>query len=142
MVRTSTSGLIVVFLIRDLLSIMLVFTRAALDVRLVRGRAVGVGAARIDGWYPLLADWFKVNMDGARDISNGRASCGGVLRDNEELWGMYLRLEYAWELGARKVIFEVDSADAVFTVQHRRKGLVRVPILTQVLALLDKAREV
>ncbi|KAK8590039.1 hypothetical protein V6N12_024423 [Hibiscus sabdariffa] len=37
---------------------------------------------------------------------------------------MYLRLEYAWELGARKVIFEVDSADAVFTVQHRRKGLV------------------
>ncbi|KAK8612067.1 hypothetical protein V6N13_132100 [Hibiscus sabdariffa] len=33
------------------------------------------------------------------------------------------------------------SADAVFAVNSRRKGFARLPILTQVLALVDKAWE-
>ncbi|KAK8998657.1 hypothetical protein V6N11_084043 [Hibiscus sabdariffa] len=40
------------------------------------------------------------------------------------------------------VILEVDSAYAVAAMHHQRKGRVRVPILTQVMALLDMAWEV
>ncbi|KAK8505458.1 hypothetical protein V6N11_047282 [Hibiscus sabdariffa] len=44
--------------------------------------------------------------------------------------------------GARNSSTEVDSADAVNAVKKRRNGFARIPILTQVLALLDEEWDV
>ncbi|KAL4309954.1 hypothetical protein GQ457_01G030200 [Hibiscus cannabinus] len=37
-------------------------------------------------WVSPLRDWFKVNVDGARDHSTGLAACGGLIRDHEGRW--------------------------------------------------------
>ena len=71
--------------------------------------------------------WIKLNDDGSV-LSNRRASCGGVMRDDSgqflrgfavnlgicpitvaEIWGAFYALDMAWMKGYRKVILELDS---------------------------------
>ncbi|CAA7023532.1 unnamed protein product [Microthlaspi erraticum] len=68
-------------------------------------------------WTPPMRGWFKVNTDGASRGNPGRATAGGVLRDEDgawccgfalnigicsaplaELWGIYYGLYMAWEM--------------------------------------------
>ncbi|KAK9020253.1 hypothetical protein V6N11_054743 [Hibiscus sabdariffa] len=65
---------------------LLVETRRAIDS--LGKLHVQLGASR-----PLIQQWtkpdpgvWKINVDGARDLANGRASCGGVIRDSNGLW--------------------------------------------------------
>ncbi|KAF7807156.1 ribonuclease H [Senna tora] len=86
-------------------------------------------ASCIVKWQKPNSDWLKVNVDGASKLdSSQRASCGGVARDHSghfvagfvknlgscnalhaELWSVMMGLDLAWEIGARKVVIEVDS---------------------------------
>ncbi|KAF7831789.1 putative ribonuclease H protein At1g65750 family [Senna tora] len=86
-------------------------------------------ASCIVKWQKLDSDWLKVNVDGASKLdSSQHASCGGVARDHRghfvagfaknlgscdalqaELWSVMLGLDLAWDIGARKVVIEVDS---------------------------------
>ncbi|KAK8572720.1 hypothetical protein V6N13_048300 [Hibiscus sabdariffa] len=80
---------------------------------------------------------YKLNTDGARCNTDGFASCGCVVRDalgawkfgfskfigmcevlEAELWGVVTGLRMAWDRGLRRIILEVDSADAVRSIQN------------------------
>jgi ribonuclease HI len=93
--------------------------------------------ARLIGWKPLVGDWIKLNTDGACKDGNV-AGCGGILRNNAgewrggfakhlgkcsayvaELWGVLEGLQYAWQLGYRKLEINVDS---IVVVQVLKKG--------------------
>ncbi|KAE8707058.1 hypothetical protein F3Y22_tig00110387pilonHSYRG00750 [Hibiscus syriacus] len=86
-------------------------------------------------WSPPMEGWFKVNTDAARSEVDGRASCGGLIRDNigrwragfakfigicstleAELWGIYIGMVLAWDLGIRRVIVESDNKEAILLV--------------------------
>ncbi|KAK8503952.1 hypothetical protein V6N12_019120 [Hibiscus sabdariffa] len=83
-------------------------------------------------WQFPRTGWVKVNTDGSRCPASGRASCGGVIRDENgsgswdsldfigvcstldaELWAVLDGLTQAWELGFRKVEIELDSLAAI-----------------------------
>ncbi|KAK8496590.1 hypothetical protein V6N12_003523 [Hibiscus sabdariffa] len=60
---------------------------AATNLRYQQVRALGTGAAVSPiNWCPPDAGWVKLNTDGARFSVDGRASCGGVLRDHNGVW--------------------------------------------------------
>ncbi|XP_019152396.1 PREDICTED: uncharacterized protein LOC109149189 [Ipomoea nil] len=82
-------------------------------------------------WRPPNEGWIKVNTDGCAR-TKGHSACGGVLRNNEgqyiggfskkigtcsaleaEVWGIYVGIQKAWELGYRKVMFETDCSKAI-----------------------------
>ncbi|KAK8630158.1 hypothetical protein V6N13_078964 [Hibiscus sabdariffa] len=88
-------------------------------------------------WIPPEDGWLKLNADGARASLDGRASCGGVLRDHNgswirgfskfigrcsvveaELWGIAVGMELAWSMGCRQLIVELDSSDALRMLQQ------------------------
>ncbi|KAE8707210.1 hypothetical protein F3Y22_tig00110386pilonHSYRG00026 [Hibiscus syriacus] len=81
-------------------------------------------------WKPPPKGWLKLNIDGARNIMAGNATCGGVVRNDEgkwitgifkfigtctaleaELWGTLEGLDEVWNQGARKVILETDIGE-------------------------------
>lgn len=104
-------------------------------------RSIGPGirqareSRRHQPWTPPERGWIKVNTDGCVKQTTGRASCGGIVRDEDanfvgaftlparncgvleaELWGIYHGLKKSWEMGYRKVIMESDSISAVRNV--------------------------
>ncbi|KAE8696959.1 hypothetical protein F3Y22_tig00110637pilonHSYRG00407 [Hibiscus syriacus] len=83
-------------------------------------------------WQPPAKDWLKLNTDGGRHSLTGTTMCGGALRDylgrwcfgfsklvgscsslDANLWGIYERLELAWNFGARRIILEMDCMNIV-----------------------------
>ncbi|CAN1762528.1 Putative ribonuclease H protein At1g65750 [Linum perenne] len=83
-------------------------------------------------WIPSPDDWISVNTDGSVIQPAGKAAAGGVLRNSQgsfigafsvnlgscsimraELRAAEIGLGYAWSLGARKVILQLDSLAAV-----------------------------
>ncbi|KAF7836240.1 cytosolic sulfotransferase 15-like [Senna tora] len=109
-------------------------------------------------WSHPEEEWLKVNVDGAcKSGTTERASCGGVIRDHEgrfllgftknlgycdvisaELWGIKMGLEVAWEMGARKIVIEMDSTYAhqlvLSRVQELHPCLSLVNAIHQILA--------
>ncbi|KAK9041594.1 hypothetical protein V6N11_016688 [Hibiscus sabdariffa] len=103
-----------------------------------RGRSAIVAQTRTMGhWIAPPEHWIKINTDGARSITSGLASCGGVGRDSSgtwcfgfsrdlglcsvleaELWGVYEGLTTAWSLGYPRVIVEMDCRDAYDMLVH------------------------
>ncbi|KAK8485889.1 hypothetical protein V6N11_069304 [Hibiscus sabdariffa] len=65
-------------------------------------------------WCAPATSWCKVNTDGSRCNTTGRATCGGVLRNEKGL-------NYAWHLGYRKHEVELDSLSAV-RILHGKVG--------------------
>ncbi|CAI9115790.1 OLC1v1016785C1 [Oldenlandia corymbosa var. corymbosa] len=76
--------------------------------------------------------WLKLNTDGSYNTISQEARAGGLIRNEEggwvkgftmnvgtttvtgaELWGVWQGLILAWEIGARKIIVEVDSSTAI-----------------------------
>ncbi|KAG7586822.1 Ribonuclease H domain [Arabidopsis thaliana x Arabidopsis arenosa] len=83
---------------------------------------------RMISWTAPPEGWVKVNTDGASHGNPGKATAGGVLRDETggwmvgfalhigvcsapmaELWGVYYGLYLAWERRATRVELDVDS---------------------------------
>ncbi|KAL4354905.1 hypothetical protein GQ457_06G005400 [Hibiscus cannabinus] len=67
--------------------------------------------------------WFHANSDAGRQLEDGSATCGGVIRNHEghwvqgvakfvgvcsaleaELWGAYITLLAAWSLGITRIV--------------------------------------
>ncbi|BFG28792.1 hypothetical protein CerSpe_150660 [Prunus speciosa] len=84
----------------------------------------------------------KINTDGCRKGEDGRIAAGGVLRDSfeqwmrgfavnlgvgevleVELWGIYLGLKIAWDIGCSAVVLESDSAIAVHLLNKNVEDL-------------------
>ncbi|CAL2248695.1 unnamed protein product [Prunus armeniaca] len=84
----------------------------------------------------------KINTDGCRKGEDGRIAAGGVLRDSSgqwmrgfavnlgvgqvleaELWGIYLGLKLAWDIGCSAVVLESDSATAVHLLNKNVEDL-------------------
>ena len=94
------------------------------------------------------AGWCKLNTDGASGASSREAGCGGILRNDQghwiggfsyrignytaiiaELWGILIGLEWAWNMGIKKIILECDSKVAVSMLLPRvesRKGYNKI----------------
>ncbi|CAN1848778.1 Putative ribonuclease H protein At1g65750 [Linum perenne] len=89
-------------------------------------------------WIPPPDDWFKINTDGSVTQPHSSAAAGGVIRDCQgrsvaaftanlgscsimraELRAAELGLAHAWELGAKKVILELDSRAAVLAIDDK-----------------------
>ncbi|KAL4280844.1 hypothetical protein GQ457_03G019340 [Hibiscus cannabinus] len=98
-------------------------------------------AVASNSWCPPEDGWVKLNTDGTRSSIDGRAACGGVLRDHTgtwirgftrfvgrcsvveaELWGIGTGMALAWELGYRQLVIETDSVDALRLIEQRSKG--------------------
>ncbi|KAE8667735.1 hypothetical protein F3Y22_tig00112383pilonHSYRG00533 [Hibiscus syriacus] len=78
-------------------------------------------------WEPPPEDWYKVNSDGAYDMVSSRSGCGGVIRGQWiggfacglevasalefGLWGAMIGLRFAWDLGLKRIILEIDSIE-------------------------------
>ncbi|KAK9002804.1 hypothetical protein V6N11_060384 [Hibiscus sabdariffa] len=86
----------------------------------------------ISRWLPHCLDWIKLNTAGAVSIGSSKASCGEVIRDHTsywilgfskfigvysaleaELWGIYIGLSLAYELGYRRLEVELDNLNAI-----------------------------
>ncbi|KAL8159786.1 hypothetical protein V2J09_001323 [Rumex salicifolius] len=102
-------------------------------------------------WSRPAVGWVKVNTDGARESRWGMATAGGVIRNDEgrwmggfvknigvcsvpcaELWGIFHRLELAWESGCKLVVVESDSSTAIAFMNRRVS--VHHPLSSLVLA--------
>ncbi|CAN1132984.1 Putative ribonuclease H protein At1g65750 [Linum perenne] len=83
-------------------------------------------------WDPGPSDWVTLNSDGAVKTTSGKASAGGVLRDDRgrilkaytinlgvcsitraELRGAITGLELAWKSGFRRILLQMDSTAAI-----------------------------
>ncbi|KAL4386440.1 hypothetical protein GQ457_09G009190 [Hibiscus cannabinus] len=108
-------------------------------------------------WVLPPRDWFKVNVDGARDHRTGLAACGGLIRDHEgrwvrdfarsvgvcspiesELWAVHEGLVQAWALGLRRVVVEVDSLSVLRLMLHRNDTEVPMTIVHHIFELLSR----
>ncbi|MFQ6670886.1 hypothetical protein Gotur_035609 [Gossypium turneri] len=91
---------------------------------------------RLAGWIPPKDGWHKVNTDGAISNVSRNASDGGLICDqhgnwiasfsknigrcsvlNAKLWGALEGLQLAWNLGLKRVAFEMDSTVAIHLIQ-------------------------
>ncbi|CAN1263248.1 Putative ribonuclease H protein At1g65750 [Linum perenne] len=87
-------------------------------------------------WIPAPDEWITVNTDGSVIQPQNLAAGGGIIRDSEgrkltafaanfgrctimraELRAALLGMEYAWEMGARKVNIQLDSLAAISSIQ-------------------------
>lgn len=83
-------------------------------------------------WTPPMHGWIKLNCDGARSTSHGKATSGGIFcNDNggfcfgfsvslgdcsilsAELWAVLYGVRFAWARGYTKIMIESDSLLAV-----------------------------
>ncbi|CAN1779029.1 Putative ribonuclease H protein At1g65750 [Linum perenne] len=88
-------------------------------------------------WIPPPDDWLKINTDGSVIHPHSLAAAGGIIRDFQghaidgfsanlgacsimraELLAAEIGLTRAWDLGAKKVILELDSLAAVLSIQE------------------------
>ncbi|KAK9033053.1 hypothetical protein V6N11_018091 [Hibiscus sabdariffa] len=89
----------------------------------------------------IVLGWFKLNSDGAQRLPDGRAKCGGTIRDSNgnwilgfskglgvcwimeaELWGVYTGLLCARNLNLRDIEIEVDSLKALCFIKLGAHG--------------------
>ncbi|CAN1121589.1 Putative ribonuclease H protein At1g65750 [Linum perenne] len=87
-------------------------------------------------WIPPHDDWLKINTNDSVTQPHSLAAAGGVIRDHQgrnlaafltnlgycsimraELRAAEIGLANAWELGAKKVILELDSLAAVHVIE-------------------------
>ncbi|GMI85510.1 hypothetical protein like AT4G29090 [Hibiscus trionum] len=117
------------------------FTQLILDCREERSRVV-LNPVQSEGvvmhWSPPEPGWVKVNVDAARNITNGLATIGGAIRGDQgewlvgfnrflgrcdivtaELWAIKEGIGYARYFGFNKVVIESDCAEAVRMVLGR-----------------------
>ncbi|GMI80336.1 hypothetical protein HRI_001702900 [Hibiscus trionum] len=103
----------------------------ALSISAVVSSSSSTGLGATAKWVKPPMGWLKLNTNGAREVTSGFASCGGVGCDNHgvwrfgfakfvgicspleaELWGVFVGLCQAWLHGFRKVVVEVDCREA------------------------------
>ncbi|KAK5843214.1 hypothetical protein PVK06_005663 [Gossypium arboreum] len=77
-------------------------------------RSINGDSHKVIRWKPPDDKWKKVNIDGVVCQFLGSATVGGIIRDQE---GMLDGLQLAWNLKLDKVIFEIDSKEAVQAIQ-------------------------
>ncbi|KAL4352380.1 hypothetical protein GQ457_06G019070 [Hibiscus cannabinus] len=103
----------------------------------------------------------RANSDGARSQANGCTSCGGAIRDSwggwklgfykfigicsiveAKLWGVYVHLLCAWDLGLRQVIVEDDSADVIRLIRNPSASANGPLLLLHIDALCNRVCDV
>ncbi|KAL4354865.1 hypothetical protein GQ457_06G014830 [Hibiscus cannabinus] len=108
-------------------------------------------------WVSPPMDWFKLNVDGARDNATGFAACGGLIRDHDgrwvrgfarsvgvcfpiesELWAVHEGLVQAWVLGLKRVMVEVDSASVLRLLSQRSCRESSMTIVQHIYSLLSR----
>ncbi|KAE8668450.1 hypothetical protein F3Y22_tig00112319pilonHSYRG00071 [Hibiscus syriacus] len=108
-------------------------------------------------WLPPSEGWEKLNTDVARRNTDGKAACGGVIRDlNEkwrigfkkfigicstmeaELWGVYTGLRCAWEQGIQQLIVEVYSLEAIQTLKNSTNKEGNITIISYIRELINR----
>ena len=91
-------------------------------------------------WEKPNQGWVKLNVDGASKHNPGRASAGGLIRNEygqcivgfsanlrhasnvaAELWAMLIGLQIAWNSGYRKIVIESYSKTAVSLLELASK---------------------
>ncbi|XLT87235.1 hypothetical protein HN873_008988 [Arachis hypogaea] len=102
------------------------------------------------GWEAPNWNWTKLNVDGSVNQPGSKGTCGGLIRDwmgrtiagfsmnigvctitMAEIWGMYVGVKLASELGIRKLVVESDSKCAITLTQkmspeiHGNSSLIR-----------------
>ncbi|KAL4362541.1 hypothetical protein GQ457_04G033940 [Hibiscus cannabinus] len=131
----------------------------ALDNRM--GITRGGAQVGLTVWAMPEQGWVKVNVDGARRKGDGVIACGGVVRDDDggwrggfsrligigsvieaELWAIYDGLNFAWDLGFRRVMVESDSQNAIRLVSDGKKRPRGLSILPYIVAICDRDWEV
>ncbi|XP_058734094.1 dynamin-related protein 4C-like [Vicia villosa] len=107
----------------------------------LKNRSVAVGkefTTQQIKWQPPEAGWVKINTDCACRDGNV-AGCGGIIRDNQgdckgglakflancnivkaDLWGIFVELSLAKDLGYYKVYVNVDSTSTIDMIQSGR----------------------
>ena len=87
---------------------------------------------KIISWTLPLVGWVEINSNGSVTQDIGETTCGGIIRDchgnflfsyssnlgscsitSAELWGAFIGLKSAFQLGFKKVTLEMDSKVAV-----------------------------
>ncbi|KAE8722950.1 hypothetical protein F3Y22_tig00013285pilonHSYRG00098 [Hibiscus syriacus] len=109
-------------------------------------------------WLPPPEGWNKLNTDAARRNTDGKATCGGVIRDtNGEwrvdfkkfigiystmeavLWRVYTGLLCAWEQGIQQLLVEIDSLESVQTLKNSTNKDGLLTITTHIKELINRA---
>ncbi|KAL4330163.1 hypothetical protein AHAS_Ahas13G0372600 [Arachis hypogaea] len=111
------------------------------------------------GWEPPMADCLKLNVDESVSSLVSAASCGSLIRDYQgrvtadfmlnlgkcsiimaEIWGLYVRIKLAFDLGVRKLMIETDSVCAFCFVQTQTSvNGVGTPLLQAMKLLLAQS---
>ncbi|KAK8516710.1 hypothetical protein V6N13_080823 [Hibiscus sabdariffa] len=105
--------------------------------------------------------WNKLNTEGAQSGLNGSAAFDGVLRSSAgtrlvgfsksidictspmaELWGVLEGLVHAWNYGERRIIVELDNAEAIGGPQGREVSGIPHRIIQHMFATMDIDRVV
>ncbi|KAK8986493.1 hypothetical protein V6N11_010049 [Hibiscus sabdariffa] len=95
-----------------------------------------------------------MNSDGARCVMDGRASCGGIIRDSlgswclgfckfigvcsvveAKLWGVLIGIRCAWNLQIPKFVVEIDSKDAQRLIQSGSRTQGALGVVLHILEL-------
>ncbi|MBA0805714.1 hypothetical protein Gohar_005206 [Gossypium harknessii] len=111
---------------------------------------------RNERWAPLPVSFFKINIDGTRNLNLGSAWSTTVARDEHdnwmwgigrsigrcsvlqvELWVIYDGLQLAWEAKWDNVIIETDSAQAIKGVHEEFIGHFTRDLIVQIQELCN-----
>ncbi|KAK8577708.1 hypothetical protein V6N13_027975 [Hibiscus sabdariffa] len=112
-------------------------------------------------WCSLTTGWCKLNTYSFRCNITGRASCGGVLRNEKddwimsfscfigvcstfeaELWGILEGLNHAWHLDYRKFEVELDSLFTVRILHEKVSVEAHYNLLSHIFEALRRGWEV
>ncbi|KAK9028907.1 hypothetical protein V6N11_026043 [Hibiscus sabdariffa] len=121
------------------------------------GQACDNGMLPISRWIPPLMDWFKLNVDGARNHNTGFAACGGLIRDHDgrwvrgfarsvgvcspieaELWTVHEGLVQAWVLGLKRVVVEIDNTWVLRLLSQHSRVESSMTIVQYISSLLSR----
>jgi ribonuclease HI len=113
-------------------------------------------------WHAPPMGWYALNTDGAAKISDSKAGCGGIVRNDTgnwvegfakalgdttaymaELWGVFEGLKLAKRRGVTKLDLRIDSEVIVKSLQARKNGsAMGCTLMKKIYKVLEDFQEV
>jgi ribonuclease HI len=113
-------------------------------------------------WHAPPMGWYTLNTDGAAKISDSKAGCGGIVRNDTdnwvegfakalgdttaymaELWGVFEGLKLAKRRGVTKLDLRIDSEVIVKSLQARKNGsAMGCTLMKKIYKVLEDFQEV
>jgi ribonuclease HI len=113
-------------------------------------------------WHAPPMGWYTLNTDGAAKISDSKAGCGGIVRNDTgnwvegfakalgdttaymaELWGVFEGLKLAKRRGVTKLDLRIDSEVIVKSLQARKNGsTMGCTLMKKIYKVLEDFQEV